>query len=842
MTDPGQQFQARPVRSLVAGLLRWITEPTASLLDPLDRATATSFGRIVIAGLSVLLCSEIYNLWTYPHHRFNWSGVAALVAGYLLNRKGHLKAAALVVVVAIPVLTFIRIAGDVSSRPVLSLYLLSGNLFLTALFLSARAVSVVAVAQTVMIALMPKLAPAIVPGLDPIVGPLMTHGVTIVLVAYFLFRRDRAEASRQAELRVTADRLALALEGARTGIWDWRIASGDVKWSGQVEALFGLVPGTFGGTFDAYAALIHPDDRDVLRKAIESAMADPSEPFGVEHRIVRPDGTVRWVEGRGRVYRDAHGRPERMAGAVTDITERKEAEQALRQSEERFRLLADSSSEAIVISDGGVVVDANPQVAAMLGLKPDEVIGRHVLEFATPEAVSEIEKRLASEEYAPYQTVLRRSDGTQFPVDVRGRFLQSGSRRLRLAVIHDLTESRRGEDDRVALERQVQHSQKLESLGVLAGGIAHDFNNLLVAMLGNLELALDDLPPQSDVRPYLRDAESAAKRAAALTAKLLAYSGRGRFEVRPMDINAVITEMSSTIRSAVRRSIRFDMKLGADVPIVEGDPTQVHQLVMNLIVNAAEAIGDAAGNITLTTGAREWTREELRGGHVPDVAAAGPFVFLTISDTGSGMDQTVKARLFEPFFTTKFTGRGLGMAAVLGILRAHKGTIFVESEPGQGATVTVLFPASLASAETEVVEPAAGVRVADASTVGRPTVLIVDDEDTVRSICRQMLERLGYEVEAVGSGREAVELLRQPTIHVGCVLLDLTMPGMDGAETAAAIQQLRPDLPIVIASGYSEPEVVERLGATRVASVVQKPYQLRTLRDTLGPLVAPARR
>ncbi|MEI6667245.1 MAG: PAS domain S-box protein [Acidobacteriota bacterium] len=665
--------------------------------------------------------------------------------------------------------------------------------------------------------------------------PLLARAWRRAAIAATRFRFTR----RKLDLRLTTERLALALEGARTGLWDWHVDANALTWSGQVEVLFGMAPGSFAGTFEAYLAMVHPDDRGMLQEAIQAALAHPSEPYRVEHRIVRPDGTNRWVEGRGHVYCGAHGRPERMAGSITDVTDRRETEQALRQSEERFRLLADATAEGIAITDEGIIVHANQQLLDMLGLTAPDVIGHRAAPSVTGGSVEDINAQPGATSTAAYEVVVRRTDGSSIPVAVRARYTQLGAKRFRIAVVRDLTETRRAQDDRVALERQVQHSQKLESLGVLAGGIAHDFNNLLVAILGNIELALGDAPWQSPLTAYLREAETAARRVAALTAKLLAYSGRGRFEVRPLDINALIEEMSSTLRASIRPSIRFDAILAPDLPPVEGDPSQIQQLVMSLIVNAAEAIGDNAGRITLTTEAHDLTTEELRKGYVPDVESAGRFALLTVIDTGAGMEPAVQERLFEPFFTTKFAGRGLGMSAVLGILRAHKGTIFVDSQPGHGTTVTAVLPAGSAAGRADVDRRVVGAAAADPVHAASQTVLVVDDEDAVRSICCQMLERLGYGVASVSSGHEAIELLQQPDTDVGCVLLDLTMPGMDGAETAAEIQALHPDLPIVIVSGFSESEVVERLGARRVTAVVQKPYRIATLRNILSPLLPP---
>jgi PAS domain S-box-containing protein len=382
----------------------------------------------------------------------------------------------------------------------------------------------------------------------------------------------------------------------------------------------------------------------------------------------------------------------------------------------------------------------------------------------------------------------------------------------------DVTERARAEEERRRLETQMQHGQKLESLGVLAGGIAHDFNNLLVGMLGHAGLALQELSPADPAYDRITQIQTAAQRAAELTNQMLAYSGKGRFVLQATDLSDVVGEMTHLLRTAVAKNAEIVLDLEQNLPAFDGEPAQVRQVVMNLITNASDAIGNASGTITVRTGRMRVTRDYVADAWVGSDVAEGEFVFAEVSDTGCGMDKATLARIFDPFFTTKFTGRGLGLAAVLGIVRGHHGAIKITSESGLGTTFRVLLPAThrpVAPVTLPVQAPtmrAAGARV-----------LVVDDEAGVRTIARESLKRAGFTVTTVNDGAEAVDLLRDDR-GFDVVLLDMTMPRMNGLEAFRIIKEGQPDLPIVLTSGYSAQEAVGRFGADGVAGFIQKPF------------------
>jgi signal transduction histidine kinase/CheY-like chemotaxis protein len=395
----------------------------------------------------------------------------------------------------------------------------------------------------------------------------------------------------------------------------------------------------------------------------------------------------------------------------------------------------------------------------------------------------------------------------------------------------NITDRKRAEEERLSLERQVQHSQKLESLGVLAGGIAHDFNNLLMAMLGNADLALEDISPLSPVRPSIEAIQIAGRRAADLTNQMLAYSGRGAFEIRQLDLSELVDEMIHLLESSTTKKAVLTTRLESDLPGTRGDPAQMQQVILNLIVNASEAIGDdEPGVVTVSTGVHVCSREYLATSYLDEEQAPGEYVYIEVADTGCGMNEEARAKLFDPFFSTKFTGRGLGLAAVLGIVRGHNGAIMVDTEPGKGTTFRVLFPA--VAEEAKAPTPTGDLTKPD-EWRGTGTVLVVDDEDLVRSLAVRMVKRLGFEVLQATDGQDAVEVFRKHADTITCVLLDLTMPRMDGSEACLEIQRIREDVPVILSSGYEESELSERFDGYGVAAFIQKPYQPSKLRGVL---------
>ncbi len=392
-----------------------------------------------------------------------------------------------------------------------------------------------------------------------------------------------------------------------------------------------------------------------------------------------------------------------------------------------------------------------------------------------------------------------------------------------------LLERKRAIEDRLELERQLLHAQKLESLGVLAGGIAHDFNNILTAIVGNTELALMQLPEESPVKDNLMRIEKAAVRATDLAKQMLAYSGRGKFVIETIDINRLIEEMGRMVEVSISKKVTLRYNLSSNLPKVNIDATQIRQVLMNLVINASEAIGESDGVVAISTGSVQCDSQYLKDMWRMDQLAGGRYVFLEVADTGCGMTREVIDKLFDPFFTTKFTGRGLGMAAVLGIVRGHHGAIKVQSDVGAGTTFQILLPASGSPGEVSLPEESVDAWHGDG------TVLLVDDEETVRDIGREMLKNLGYEVVTAANGVEALDIIavRQ---DINLVILDLTMPQMDGMQCFKALRPLKPELKVIMSSGFNEQEVTKQIEHEGLAGFIQKPYRLADLKAVLAQI------
>jgi CheY-like chemotaxis protein len=378
----------------------------------------------------------------------------------------------------------------------------------------------------------------------------------------------------------------------------------------------------------------------------------------------------------------------------------------------------------------------------------------------------------------------------------------------------------------------MQHAQKLESLGVLAGGIAHDFNNLLMSVMGNADLALLELAPSSAARESVEEIKRTAARAADLCRQMLAYSGRGKTIVEAVDLSEVVEEMSHMLDVSISKRAVLNKNLARPLPAVCADVTQLRQVVMNLITNASEALGEADGAICVSTGASECARSQLADAYVADEFADGLHVFIEVTDTGCGMDGETQARIFDPFYTTKFTGRGLGLAAVLGIIRGHKGAIRVESTPGKGTSIRVLLPAT----RQPVADVLPGPSVPDRASLSG-TVLLADDEETVRAVSSRMLRRMGLEVMTASDGQEAVELFARHRKRIDGVLLDLTMPQMDGVQAFEQLRRIDPEVRVLLASGYSEQDVAQRFPIDALRGIVHKPFDFETLRSQLQHLL-----
>ena len=386
------------------------------------------------------------------------------------------------------------------------------------------------------------------------------------------------------------------------------------------------------------------------------------------------------------------------------------------------------------------------------------------------------------------------------------------------------------------LEMKMQQSQKLDSLGVLAGEIAHDFNNLLVGILSNADLVLERLPASEPTRGPVNEIITASRRAADLCRQMLAYSGQGKMITEEVDLHVLITEMSNLLKAAISKNAHIHIDSSTDLPAVRIDATQWRQVVMNLITNASDALGQSKGTITISTGVQHCEAELLQSAAMGDALAPGEYVTLEVSDTGCGMSSEIQRMIFDPFFTTKKNGRGLGLASTLGIIRSHQGTITVTSQPDTGTTFRVFVP-SLGRPVLSIAQEIAELK----HWQGEGVVLLVDDDETVRVVGRRFLERLGYSVLDAEDGNIGVELVKEHGDILSCVLLDMTMPEMDGEETLRRMHQINPHIPIVMCSGLHEQDVLNRCGELKPAGFLPKPFRVTEMITILKKVCAVSR-
>jgi len=570
--------------------------------------------------------------------------------------------------------------------------------------------------------------------------------------------------------------------------------------------------------------------RTLEQRPLRFDRLDQGDSITVERLIQRADGVAVPVEMNSIRLPDG-----RYQAILRDLSERIATERQLRETEKRYLDLFNNTPDNLfriaVEPDGGFrVEDANPAQEAALGLAKDAIIGKHLEEF--------LPQPLAESILGFYRQCVARGEPLTYEESAdlpQGRcWFQTLLVPIRndQGIIRHLVGFSRDITQRKRTEAALEQASKLESLGVLAGGIAHDFNNLLTAVLGNINLAQIQLGEQSPAIPFLENAEKTVLRAAELTKQMLAYSGKGHFVVRPHDLNQVVEEMVHLLQVSISKRITLRFNLSPSLPSVKADAAQIQQVVMNLVTNASDAIGDADGVIALSTDVHDLDEREIARAMPSQHLRPGRYVVLEASDTGCGMAPEILTRIFDPFFTTKATGRGLGLSAMLGILRGHAAGIRITSQPGCGSTFQLFFPAS-----TEPPHAPEGV-VGPQAHLFSGLSLVVDDEEALRETAAAALKTMGFEVLTARDGVEAIEMVQARPEAFRLVLLDLTMPRMDGRQAFQALRRLRPDLCIVLSSGYSEQETVQAFLGQGLAGFIQKPYTLQELGRTVAEAMA----
>lgn len=549
----------------------------------------------------------------------------------------------------------------------------------------------------------------------------------------------------------------------------------------------------------------------------------------IERLLTRKNGEKVPVEMKSRMSPDL-----RFHAFIRDISVRYQIAEALRLSEEKFSRAFKLNPDAIAINRAidGTYLEINKGFSDILGYSAAEVIGRKsdsqdLRIWCQDEDRQRMLAILREQgEVSGFEAPFRRKDGQQIIGLMSARLIEINQQACILSISRDITEKVRLQEQQKALEAQMLQTQKLESLGVLAGGIAHDFNNLLAAIIGNAELAKRRLKPGSPALINIERIEKSTERAADLARQMLAYSGKGKFVVERIDLNELLEEMLHMLEVSITKKAVLRLNLLRPLPSIMADATQIRQIIMNLVINASEAIGERSGFIGITTTSMDCDEHYLHDIWLAENLPAGHYTCLEIADTGCGMSKETLDKLFDPFFTTKFTGRGLGMSAVLGIVRSHQGAIRVYSEPGKGSSFKILFPTSDQPVALPEIE-------AEYGSLGTGKILLVDDEETVRDVGAEMLKELGFDVVTAVDGREALKKLAEhPEIH--SVLLDLTMPHMDGEQCFRELRQRRPELRVVMCSGYNEQEVTKKFIGKGLAGFIQKPYRLAALKKVLS--------
>ncbi|MFA7406019.1 MAG: cache domain-containing protein [Pelobacteraceae bacterium] len=526
-----------------------------------------------------------------------------------------------------------------------------------------------------------------------------------------------------------------------------------------------------------------------------------------------------------------------------ELAERRRAEESLKASEEKFRTLVENSFDVIFVLDSnGVFQFISPAWETHFGYPVTDVINNNFQQFVHPDDIrlcmTYLQQVMETGQAAtspPYR--VRHADASWRLFIANGTLLQDSSgQALYIGVGRDISDERRLEEERLNLERQFLHAQKLESLGIMAGGIAHDFNNLLTVIIGNLELSGMQLDKTSTVATRIEQAMQASLRAADLTRQLLAYSGKGVFELKQLDLNQMIKENCDLFRTTVPKTITMTTEMPTALPPVLGDSGQLQQVIMNLITNAAEAIGCEPGSIVISTGVEECDKKQLAHSRLEKKAQPGRYVYISVTDSGCGMNEEMQQRIFEPFYTTKFTGRGLGMASVMGIIKSHNGAILLRSEPGCGTSFKVLLP--IFTGQHDIAPPdLAGTALPKPRRESAETVLVADDEELVREVCEEYLKDMGLRTLSAANGKEAVDLFRQYRNDISFIILDLTMPYMDGVATLHELRQIQPGVKVIISSGHSWETTAKIFIRDKPDGFIQKPFQMLELQEKIDKIL-----
>ncbi|MBX9600855.1 MAG: PAS domain-containing protein [Bryobacteraceae bacterium] len=621
----------------------------------------------------------------------------------------------------------------------------------------------------------------------------------------------------EAELEQIRKRLESAEIASGFGTWYQDVATGQVVWSPGMYRIHDMEAGT-PVKLDDYFSWILPEDQPLLEAATRQ-IEEHGEVLW-EYRVRRADENPRTLRCFAMAERDATGKVIRTFGTIFDITEERQAAQRLRRDREMLKTMVDHMPlMACLMDDSGRVLMTNRRLRDIYGYTVEDSSKRDMMElcFPDPEYRAYIRGRLREASSQPFEA--KAITKNQKTLETEWRVLRLSDGTL-LGLGEDVTEARKAQRQAVELERRLQDTQRRESLGLMAAGIAHDFNNLLTTIAGTASLMRQQFAHMEALQAPVARIEHATANAAELCRQMLAYAGESKTVTSKLNLSRAVEQAAPLIEATVSRRIRLRMTLDPRIPAVEANASQVRQVLLNLSINASEAIGDREGEIEISTSFRWWDEAALSETVGSSGLSPGEYACITVRDTGPGMDANTTGKIFDPFFTTKINGRGLGLASVVGIAREHRGAVHVTSAPGKGATFTVLFP-------QEYRHPAPKPR----SDGGR--VLIIDDEKSVREISAEMVSFLGLDPVVARDGHEGLAILRQAPQAFRLVLLDFAMPGIDGFQTWRELRDIRPELPVAIMTGRDVEGMVERWMEVPAPDFIQKPFAVETLQHLL---------
>ena len=653
-----------------------------------------------------------------------------------------------------------------------------------------------------------------------------------------ILERRRAEA----ELRGREERLSLILDVTRDGIWDWNIAAGNGYANPSYFTMLGYDPGEVSLEYDIWETYIHPDDLPRVREVFNRLRQMPSprqeEIQSVEFRMKMKNGGWRWILGRGKAVEwDAGGRPVRMVGTHTDIEKWKRAEEELRESQRRLADIIEFLPDAtLVIGGDGRVLAWNRAIEVMTGTGKEDMLGKGDFEYALPfygvrrpilidlalNQDKELEKELYTAVHRAGDTLFGEARTSNLPGNVTLSATASVLRDSRgnlvgaIECIRDMTE-------RVHLESQLRQAQKMEAIGTLAGGIAHDFNNILASIIGYTELAMINRNKANLQGGNLEQVLRACERAKNLVNQILILSRQREQERKPVDVRGIVKEALKLMRASLPTTIKINQRIPREPLTVMADPTQIHQIILNLCTNAAHAMRDKKGGVLDV---------HLSSIDAPDAVTslyegdeAGSYAHLVVSDNGCGIEPDILDKIFNPFFTTKgqADGTGLGLSVVYGIVDSYGGAIRVKSDPGQGTAFHVYLPAM------EEVKSAGERKVAQAVPGGRESILLVDDEELLVAAMEQYLRVLGYDAVSVTDSSEALDMVAKNPRRFHLLVTDMTMPQMTGLNLSREVLSINPEVPIILCTGFNESITEDEAKKSGIREFVLKPIPLQQL-------------